>query len=113
MGRGVQFPVEYMMHLEAGFVSGKDGKAKKDIANVIPRVGRMITSSRENTSATPGKRRSANDAAYILAFWESALPTMEGVMSSKRRSHSGPAFRLLTLMSLEVKSLFHRHLYTV
>ena len=45
------------MHLGAGFVFGKDGKAKKDIANVIPRVGRMITSSRVNPSATPGKKK--------------------------------------------------------
>ena len=57
VGRGGQFPVEHMMHLEAGFVFGKDGKAKKDIANVIPRVGRMITSSRGNPSATPGKKK--------------------------------------------------------
>ena len=32
------------MHLEVGFIFGEDEKAKKDNANVIPRVGRMITS---------------------------------------------------------------------
>ena len=57
MERGVQFRVEYMMHLEAGFVLGKEGKAQKDLANVIPRVGRMITSSRGETCATPGKKK--------------------------------------------------------
>ena len=57
MGRGVQFRVEDMMHLEVRFVLGEDEKAKKDIANVIPRVGRMITSRRGNASATPGKKK--------------------------------------------------------
>ena len=66
------------MHLEAGFVFGKDGKAKKDMANVIPRVGRMITSSRGNYPRHLEKRRSANNAAYILAFGDRLFQQWRG-----------------------------------
>ena len=34
-------------------------------------------------------------------------------MSSKKISHSGHAFKVLPLMSLEAKSLSNRHLYLI
>lgn len=103
-------PVEYMMHLEAGFVFGKDGKAKKDIANVIPGVGRIITSSRGDTSATPRKKKVRSLRSIDLGVWGAAFPATEGIMLSQRISHSGHAIRVPTLMSLEVKGLSNRHL---
>lgn len=55
--------MEHIMHLEAGFVFGEEEKSKKgNIANVIPRVGRMITVKKKNTQATPGQKK----VSYIM-----------------------------------------------
>ena len=51
------------------------------------------------------KRRSANDAAYILAFGERLLQQSRVIISSTKISHSGHAIRVLTLMSSEVNGL--------
>ena len=62
----------------------KGGKSKeKVIANVIPRVGGMITSNSGICTRHLGKRRLANIAAYMLAFGDRFFPQWRWVMSSK------------------------------
>ena len=64
-------------------------------ANVIPGVGRMIIGKTENREATPGQEKASYiNAAYMLAFGDRLFQQWRGIMSSKRISHTGHAFRL-------------------
>lgn len=94
MRRGDQSGREHMMHLEAGFVFGETGKSERKYCKCDTRGRSHDYCQGENhASDTWAKKGELHNAAYMLVLGDRLFQQWRGIMSSKRISLTGHAFK--------------------